>query len=427
MQHAQKYEVVVTGLGLVTPVGNDVATSWYALTNGISGIEAYQPPVDAPAYQHNVAGMPIGLVKNINNQLDALLPAKLRARSERFTHLALLASGQAMADAGFDTQIPHERESFGVYVGVGIGGLGTVQEASLGYAQKGDNGVSPLVIPKAINNIAASWVAMQYNLQGPMLALTNACASGADAIGFAFRAVRDGYANIMLAGGAEGCANPLAMTAFDNMRALTRWSGSPQSASRPFDAQRAGFVMGEGAGMLVLERKEHAVARGAKIYAEIVGYGSQADAYHLTAMHPEGRGAVQAIRHALRDANLAPEQIDYINAHGTGTLMNDMVETQALQQVFGPHVDPATPGHALVSSTKSMTGHMIAAAGGVEAGICVLALEHQLVPPTINLDNPDPACSLDYVPHVAREKCVRYALSNSFGFGGGNAVLVFKK
>ncbi|MBY0353407.1 beta-ketoacyl-[acyl-carrier-protein] synthase family protein [Candidatus Babeliales bacterium] len=483
---AHKHEVVITGIGLVTPVGNDTATTWHALSNGISGITAYDLALpstlrdvclrkasssssgkagkgfsaesgkesggtdcgvqekissvlpeepegrlegskDEGSYESNVVGMPVGLVKNIQQQLNALLPAKLQSRSERFTHLALLASSQALADAGCDNNTPHDRETFGVYVGVGIGGLSTVQEAALGYAARGANGVSPLVIPKAINNIAASWVAMQHNLQGPVLGLTSACSSGADALGHAFRAVRDGYATIMLAGGAEGCATPFAMTAFDNMRALSRWQGKPEEASRPFDVQRAGFVIAEGAGMLVLERKDHALARGAHIYAQIVGYGANADAYHLTAMHPEGRGAVQAIRQALRDAGITPDQIDYINAHGTGTQMNDVVETLALKEVFGAHVDPQTPGHALVSSTKSMTGHMIAAAGGVEAGICALALEHQLIPPTINLDQPDPACTLDYVPGKAREARVRYALSNSFGFGGGNAVLVFKK
>ncbi|MBX9830868.1 beta-ketoacyl-[acyl-carrier-protein] synthase family protein [Candidatus Babeliales bacterium] len=473
---AHKHEVVITGIGLVTPVGNDTATTWHALSNGISGITAYDLNDGlsiAPSRQNsassssgkavrafsaesaevsgetdfsvqakispvlpeepagrlegaNVIGMPVGLVKNIQQQLDALLPDKLQGRSERFTHLALLASSQALADAGFDNNTPQSRESFGVYVGVGIGGLSTIQEAALGYAARGVKGVSPLVIPKAINNIAASWVAMQHNLQGPVLGLTSACSSGADALGHAFRAVRDGYANIMLAGGAEGCATPFAMTAFDNMRALSRWQGKPEEASRPFDVQRAGFVIAEGAGMLVLERKDHALARGAHIYAQIVGYGANADAYHLTAMHPEGRGAVLAIRQALSDAGITPDQIDYINAHGTGTQMNDVVETLALKEVFGAHVDPQTSGHALISSTKSMTGHMIAAAGGVEAGICALVLEHQLVPPTINLDQPDPACTLDYVPGKARETRVRYALSNSFGFGGGNAVLVFK-
>lgn len=417
-----KHRVVVTGIGLVTPVGTTMHETWNALLNSRSGITTFEAGI-LPDYPYRF----VGRVGSLEQQLVTILSPKQQSHTDRFTHLGLVAGKQALDDAGLTAEFPLQRDRFGVYLGVGIGGLETVRDAAVSLHTKGPRFLSPYVIPKAINNLAPSWLSMSFNVQGPSLAITSACSSGADAIGLAFRAIKDGYADYMLAGGAEGCAIPLAQASFGNMRALSSWAGAPAGASRPFDAQRSGFVLAEGAGVLVLERFDLAQKRGALIYAEVVGYGATADAYHITAMHPEGDGATRALTAALNDAQINPHQVGYINAHGTGTPMNDAVETKVLKTIFKDHVDPKNQKHAVVSSTKSMTGHMIGAGGGAEIGFCALALKNQIVPPTINLDYPDSACDLDYVPHHAREHSMEYALSNSFGFGGGNACVVLKK
>lgn len=417
-----KHRVAVTGIGLVTPVGTTTQETWDGLLQARSGITTFDDGI-LSEYPYRY----IGTVGSITDQLNTILAPKNQGHTDRFIHVALVAGKQALDDAGLSNQFPEQRERFGTYVGVGIGGLETVRDAAVSLYSKGPRGLSPYVIPKAINNLAPSWLSMLFNVQGPSLAITSACSSGGDAIGLACRAIRDGYADYMLAGGAESCAVPIAQVAFGNMRALSAWKGAARGASRPFDAQRSGFVLAEGAGVLVLERFDLARKRGARVYAEVVGYGATADAYHITAMHPDGRGAISALTTALADGGVDRSEIGYINAHGTGTPMNDAVETAVLKKVFAHHVEATNPQRALVSSTKSMTGHMIGAGGGVEIGICALALKHQIVPPTINLEYPDPACDLDYVPHTARETALSYALSNSFGFGGGNACVVLKK
>ena len=418
----KRNDVVITGKGLVTPVGNDTSTTWASLVAGKSGTSS-QDRFDLGDYPCKS----IGFVRGEQAALDAVFAAKHQSRTDRFIHLAVLAGHQAMQDSGCDANLPVERHRFGVYMGVGVGGLPGIEQVALAAARDGLKRVSPLIIPKIVNNQAAGWLSMLWNLQGAISAIGNACSSSGDSVGMAFRAIRDGYADYMLAGGTEACIIPISIAGFGNMRALSTWDGDPSAASRPFDAKRTGFVMAEGAAVMVLERKDLALARGAKIYAEIVGYGATSDAFHVTAIHPEGRGATQAIKMALDDAAIKPEQVGYINAHGTGTQMNDPIETLALKNVFGLHVDPSCSNHALISSTKSMTGHMIGAAGAAEAAITALALREQIVPPTINLEYPDPSCDLDYVPGTARKHKFEYAISNSFGFGGGNAVLVLKK
>lgn len=417
------HRVVITGIGLVTPLGNDVQSTWQGIIHGQSGIKTIPEHFNLADYPIKVAG----LVTGEQARLDALISSRQQAKMDRFIQLGLLAGHQAMQDAGFSGQIPEDRKRFGVFLGVGFGGLASISEAVADLQTGGPKKVSPFSIPKAVSNLGPAWLSMQWNLQGPVMAVANACASGADAIGLAFRQVRDGYADYMLAGGSESCVTPIGIVSFGNMRALSSWAGDPSKASCPFDRQRSGFVMAEGSAVLVLERADLALARGAHIYAEIVGYGASSDAHHITAMHPEGNGAVQAIENALHDAHIEPWNIGYINAHGTSTLINDVVETLALKKVFGPLIDPSNQEHILVSSTKSMTGHMLGAAGAAEAAFTALALKHQIIPPTINLHDPDPACDLDYVAHVARKHDATYALSNSFGFGGGNVVLALKR
>lgn len=418
-----KHRVAITGIGLVTPVGLTTQATWQQLLQGQSGLG----PLPEEYGLHDYPVRAVGLVKGEQELLSTVLPTKYHSRTERFSQLALLAGAQAMQQAGLSKDVPTDRYRFGSYVGVGVGGLEGIAQAAQDFAQGGPKRVNPFVIPKIITSMAAGWLSMQFNLQGPALATASACASSADALGLAFRAIRDGYADYMLAGGSEACAIPLTVAGFGNIRALSIWQGEPAAASRPFDADRSGFVLAEGAAMLVLERLEAAQARGATVIAEIVGYAATADAYHLTAMHPEGQGAVAALQLALADANISPDQVSYINAHGTATPMNDAQETMILKKVFGEHVLPARLDHAVVSSTKSMTGHMLGAAGAAEAAFCALALRDQMVPPTINLTTPDPACDLDYVPNQARQHELNYAVSNSFGFGGSNTVLVLKR
>ncbi len=414
--------VVITGIGLVTPLGVTTNATWQALCNGVSGITS-QNRYDMGNYPCRVAGF----VKESPDTFDVVISKKNQQRTDRFMHLALLAGDEALRDAGLSTTFPVDRSRIGCYLGVGIGGLTTITESVTSFIEGGASKVSPFSIPKSINNLGPGWLSMHGDLQGPMMALTNACASGADAIGTAFRQIKGGYVDYMVAGGAESCITPMAIAAFGNMRTLSTWQGDPAAASRPFDRDRAGFVIAEGAGVIVLEREDFARKRGATIYAELVGYGAAADAHHVVAIHPEGRGALLALDYALREAKLSPNSVDYLNAHGTGTSMNDSIETKIIKKFFATHADATLPHHLLVSSTKSMTGHMLGAAGGVEAAIAALTIQQSIIPPTINLDNFDPACDLDYVPRHAREQRVEVAISQSFGFGGGNVVLALKR
>jgi len=409
-------------MGLVCPVGNNVKNSWNAIVNGESGITRLED-VEPGLHNTNVGG----IVKDEKELLNSVFtPAKQR-KTGRFIQLAVLAAAEAMKDAGIDREIPLERRKFGSYIGVGIGGLEVVGEGVEVMKNRGQRALSPFLIPRAIISEAPGWLSMEWNLQGPTVGICNACASGTDAIGLAYQAIKSGSADYMMAGGSEAVATSLGIGAFGNMRVLSNWQGEAAESSRPFAKDRCGFVMAEGAGVLILERKDLAEKRGAKIYGEVVGYGAAADAFHLTSMHPEGRGGVAAIKNAIEDAKISPEKINYINAHGTATMMNDPSETKILKKVFGNSIDKNNPNRTLVSSTKSMTGHMLGGTGAVEAIFSVLALNNQVVPPTINLHQPDEECDLDFVPNVARDKKLEYALSNSFGFGGGNSALVFKK
>lgn len=409
-----KRRVVVTGIGLVTPVGTTTQHSWQALCQGQSGIGVLDDPAFL-SYHIRIAG----LVQGEQAALDELLSVKEQRKTDRFTHLGLLAAAQAVAQADATSDVV-DRTRAGVYLGVGIGGLASIESAAADVQERGLSRVSPYLIPKAVSNEAASAISIAWNLQGPTLSVSSACSSGADAIGLAYQSIVGGTTDMMVAGGVESVITPLAMAGFGNMRALARWQGDPTHASRPFDEQRCGFVMAEGAGMLVLEEEQAARKRGAHIIAEMVGYGSTSDAHHATAIHPEGRGARAAIASVLAQAGCKPEQVAYVNAHGTSTKMNDAIEAQTINHIFGTH-------GPLVSSTKSMTGHMLGAAGGVEAGVAILALRDQVAPPTLNLENPDAACQLNHVRGEAKSFTGEYAMSNSFGFGGSNAVLMFKK
>lgn len=415
-------EVVITGIGLVTPLGMTTEENWHHVCDGRSGLSLFLHP-----RADQLTSRVVGQVPDAAHHAALHIPAKDIRKMERFSQYAVLAARQAMLDAGLTTTLPAERDRCGVYLGIGVGGLETFIDVGRTFDEGGAAKISPFMLPKAISNEAASWISIYWNLTGPMLTVVNACSSSADAVGLGYRLIRDGYADYMLVGGTESCITPESIAAFGTMRTLSTWQGEPHAASRPFDKKRTGFVMGEGAGILLLERKSSAIARQARIYASVVGYAATADAYHIIAMHPEARGAQKAMEAALSDARIRPEQVGYINAHGTGTPMNDAAESMAIKKVFGAHADPTKENHLVVSSTKSMTGHLLGAAGGVEIAYTALALYHQKVPPTLNLTDPDPLCDLDYVPHVARKHTFEYALSNSFGFGGANAVVVLKK
>jgi 3-oxoacyl-[acyl-carrier-protein] synthase II len=417
-----KHRVVITGIGVITPVGNDTKTNWCNLINGVSGISVLDEQVPLYGYPYRVAG----LVRNEKQSINAVISEKNQTKTDRFIQLAVVAGHEAMTSAGLNTMQSDNCDRFGCYLGVGLGGLGSLSEAVLSL-EAGHKKVSPFVIPRSISNEAVNWLSMTWNLRGPSAAIATACASSSDALGMAFRLIRDGYCDYMLAGGSESCVVPIGIVAFGNMRTLSTWAGDPIAASRPFDRLRSGFVIAEGAAMLVLERYDLALARDAQIYAEIVGYGSAADAYHITAMHPDGFGAVAAITSALSDAQIIPSDIGYINAHGTATQMNDVIETQVIKKVFGDYVKTNLKEHVVISSTKSMTGHMLGAAGAVELAYTALAVHYGILPPTINLTDPDPQCDLDYIPLYARTKAIDYALSNSFGFGGQNATVIIKK
>jgi 3-oxoacyl-[acyl-carrier-protein] synthase II len=406
--------VVITGMGLITALGHTVEETWEALCQGRSGIGPIRN-FDASAYLVRFAGE----VRDF--EPSRYLEHKEIRRNDPFTHLAVAASRQALAQARLsitEQVAPH----IGVCIGSGVGGLMTLHEQFAVLHEKGPARVSPFLVPMMMINAAPGMVSLLTGAQGPAWAAVSACATGGNALGEAWETIRRGAAKAMLAGGAEKAVTPLAMAAFANMHALSRRNEDPQRASRPFDADRDGFVMGEGAGMLLLEDLDFALERGAPILAELVGYGSTADAYHMTEPAPGGEGLARAMERALQSAGLRPEEVKYINAHGTATRLNDATETQAIKTCFGSHAY-----HLAISSTKSMLGHTFGAAGAIEAAITVLSIVHGIIPPTINLDHPDPACDLDYVPHQARRSEVKVALSNSMGFGGHNTCLTFKQ
>ena len=405
--------VVVTGLGLVTPMGIGTSKNWEALSNGKSGIG----PVthfDASAYASQVAGE----VKDFD-PADWLSPKDIK-KADRFIHLGIAAADEAIQQAGLEKASDELKEKTAVILGSGMGGLVEIEKTKETLMERGPRRVSPFFIPAILPNLLAGQVSIRNGFKGPNICTVSACASGAHAIGDAFLSIKRGESNAAITGGAEGCVSPLTVAGFSAMKALsTQFNSEPMKASRPFDENRDGFVMAEGAGVLVLEEMETAKARGANILAEMVGFGQTGDAYHLTSPSENGEGGQRAMKAALDMANLTPEDIQYVNAHATSTPAGDEIESQAIEAVFGQDIK--------ISATKSMTGHMLGAAGGAEAAFSILALNHQVAPPTINLDNPSENCRLDYVPNTAQDLKMQAVLSNSFGFGGTNASLIFKK
>lgn len=405
--------VVITGLGAVSPIGNDVNTVWNSIEQGVCGI-APITHFDTSDYKVKLAGE----VKDLD--MEAYFSKRDLKFNDRFTQFARIVSKQAMIDAGFEKD-PDDAMRFGCMIGSGIGGIDTIEQASKTLEGRGPSRVSPFFIPMSLANLAAGQVAIDWSLKGATSCVVTACAAASNAIGEAFHRIRDGYEDVMLTGGSEAAITPLAIAGFQSMRALHTGEDANR-ASIPFDADRSGFVMGEGAGALVLEELEHAKARGAKIYAEIVGYGASCDAHHITAPLDDGSGGAQAMVQAIKDAKILPENIDYINAHGTSTPLNDKTETAAVKAAFKEHAYQLA-----MSSTKSNTGHLLGASGAIEAIISIKALQNSLIPPTIHYQNPDAQCDLDIVANTPRKQDIRYAMSNSLGFGGHNASLIFKK
>ena len=412
----EKRRVVITGLGTVNPTGNTVADSWAAVRRGECGV--------APITAFDTTDFKIKLAAEVKGFDPAARMDKRDARKmARFTQFAVAAAAEAMADCGLvgDALSQEDAMRFATVISSGVGGLPTIEEEHARGEAKGFERVSPFFVPMAIANMAAGQVAIRFGLKGMCTCPVTACAGGTNAIGDAFHLIRDGYADLALCGGTESCISPLGVGGFSSMKALST-ATDPNRASIPFDAERGGFVIGEGCGLLVLEELGHAQARGAKIYAEVVGYGATCDAHHITAPAPNGEGGARSMALALADASITPEQVGYINAHGTGTHLNDSGETAAIKTVFGEHAY-----HLAVSSTKSMTGHLLGGAGGVEGVFTALALRDGFLPATINLQQPDPECDLDYIPNVGREQQVDYAMSDSLGFGGHNACVVMKR
>ncbi len=409
-----KRRVVVTGLGLVTPVGNDVPTTWEALKRGQSGADQIQK-FDTEKFDVKFACE----VKKFS--AEDFLEKKEARRMGAFTHFAIAASDEAVRDSGLKID-ESNAEMIGTYISSGIGDFWAIEREHEKLLNSGPGRVSPFFIVSAIVNLASGNVSIRHGAKGPNSATATACSAGAHAIGDSFRLIERGDADAMICGGAESAITPMSVAGFDSMRALSRHNSEPTKASRPFDAKRDGFVIGEGAGLLILEELEFAKARGAKIYAEVVGYGMSGDAFHVTMPDETGSGAIRVMQKAIKDAGITPEQIGYINAHGTSTPYNDKFETLAIKKVFGEHAYKLA-----VSSTKSMTGHALGAAGGIEAVISVLSMYENQLMPTINYENPDPDCDLDYIPNEPRNAEVEYVLSNSFGFGGTNACLIFKR
>jgi 3-oxoacyl-[acyl-carrier-protein] synthase II len=404
--------VVITGMGVITPIGNDVDTFWRNLQNGVSGIDCITA-FDTSAYDCRIAGE----VRDFDPKDYFNNPKDIR-RTDRYAHLAMAAAKMAMQDSGVDMEKVN-RHRFGSIISSGIGGLKTLEDQHSVLMTKGPSRVSAFTIPMLISNMASGLISMEFGLRGPNFCIVTACATSNNAIGESWRMIKFGDADIFLAGGAEASIVAIGLAGFSAMKALSTRNDEPKRASRPFDRDRDGFVMGEGAGVVVVEELEHARARGAKIYCELTGYGLSADAHHMTAPPPDGEGAVRAMRMALDHAKTTPDQVDYINAHATSTGLGDICETRAIKTVFGDYANKVS-----ISATKSMTGHLLGGAGAIETAACALAIRDSVIPPTINLENPDPECDLDYTAKVAKEKKVHIAVNNSFGFGGHNATLV---
>ncbi len=409
-----KRRVVVTGIGMITPVGLDTESSWESLINGKSGIRRITQ-FDDKTIPSQIAGEIHGF------EPEKYIELKEIKKMDRFIHLAIAASQMALDSSGFKIT-PENAERVGVMVSAGMGGLPAIEKYHKVYLERGYRKITPFFIPMLIINEAAGVLSIRYGAKGPNICVVTACATGTHSIGEAARTIERGDADAMIAGGTESCICPLGVGGFNAMKALSTRNDEPGRASRPFDRDRDGFIMGEGSGVVVLEDREAAIQRGARIHAELIGYGASGDAYHITSPAPNGEGAARCMNTALKDAGIAPAEMGYINAHGTSTKYGDELESIAIKTVFGEHAYKIP-----VSSTKSMIGHLLGAAGGVEAVISILAMERGMLPPTINLDNPDPECDLDYIPHKARKASVDVVMSNSFGFGGTNACLIFRK
>lgn len=409
-----KRRVVITGIGLICGSGNTREEVWSNLIAGRSSV--------GPITKFDATGFPVRIASEVKG-FDPLkfIEKKEAKKMDTFIHYALAAAEEAMSDSGLRIS-QDNAERVGVYIASGIGGFGTIEREHEKFLKGGPSKISPFFIPSAIVNLAAGQVSIRFGAKGPNSATCTACSAGAHAIGDSFKIIQRGDADAMICGGAEAAITPMGVGGFAAMRALSTRNDEPERASRPFDRDRDGFVIGEGAGVLILEELESARRRGARIYAEIVGYGMSADAYHITQPAEDGEGAVRVMLNAIRDAGIQPHEVDYINAHGTSTYYNDKIETAAIKRAFGDSAYSIA-----VSSTKSMMGHLLGAAGGVEAAVTALAVYEQIIPPTINYENPDPECDLDYVPNQARRARIRYALSNSFGFGGTNAALLLKR
>ena len=415
MAATEQRRVVVTGMGLVTPLGIGLEKNWQSLVAGQSGIRKIDRFPNVDAFASRIAGQ----VPDFHAE-DFIEPKEIK-KMDLFIQYSVAAASMAMEHSGFKID-PEDAENVGVIIGVGLCGIDTIEATERAYLDGGPRKISPFFIPKVISNLAPGQIAIRHGAKGVNWTPTSACASGNNAIGEAFHLIRRGLQDVVIAGGAESAITPLGVGGFSAMKALSTRNDEPERASRPFDKGRDGFIIAEGSGVLILEEREKAIKRGAKIHGEVIGYGANGDAHHITAPAPEGEGAARCMRLALKDAGVAPSDIDYINAHGTSTEYNDANETQAIKKVFGEHAFKLP-----VSSTKSMTGHLLGAAGAVEGVFSVLALGHGIIPPTINYENPDPDCDLDYVPNQARRADIRVALSNSFGFGGTNACVIFRR
>jgi 3-oxoacyl-[acyl-carrier-protein] synthase II len=409
---SDKRRVVVTGIGIISPLGIGNEPSWQGLIEGRSGIDMITK-FDTTQFACKIAGEVRGF------EPENWIEKKEVKKSDTFIHYAIAASQMAVNDAGVDPK-SFDPDRLGVIIGSGIGGLPLIEEMHQKMLERGPGRISPFFIPGLIVNLASGQVSIRFNARGPSSAPATACATGAHAIGDAFKIIQRDDADVMFAGGTEAVVSPLAIGGFAAMRALSTRNDDPKHASRPWDLNRDGFVMGEGAGILLLEEREHALKRGAKIYCELTGYGMSSDAYHITSPAEDGSGMMRVMQRAMKDAGLQPTDIEYINAHGTSTPVGDKTETVAIKRTFGDHADKLA-----VSSTKSMTGHLLGAAGGLESAIAALIVKHGIIPPTINYETPDPECDLDYVPNTARHQQVKHVLSNSFGFGGTNATLIF--
>tara|TARA_B100001559_G_scaffold310459_1_gene305823 strand:- start:639 stop:1877 length:1239 start_codon:yes stop_codon:yes gene_type:complete len=405
--------VVVTGLGLLTPVGNDVNTSWTNIIQGNSGVK--------PITAFDVSDFETNFAATIDVNIESILDKKEIRRTDPFIQYGLIASKECIEDSQIDLENT-DLNRFGVSIGSGIGGLGTIEENKIKLSEDGPKKISPFFVPGAIANMVSGYTSLKYGLKGPNISIASACSSASHSIGFSFRSIAHGDADLILTGGAEMATTPLGLAGFNAAKALSTNNDNPQGASRPWDKDRDGFVLGEGAGCLLLEEYEHAKARGAKIYAEIIGFGMSADAHHITSPPEGGTGAALSMQNAISDAQVDSSEIDYVNAHGTSTPAGDIAETEAIKTIFKD-----SSQDLIVSSTKSMTGHLLGAAGAIEAIFSILSINNNICPPTINLDNPDTGCDLNYSAHLASQKIITHSLSNSFGFGGTNATLIFKE